>query len=62
MIFFSFIYVIQLISVCAMCFFWGMSLQITERTRRMAHKLWMFFLTIVWICILIRQGGIIYAN
>lgn len=59
---FGIINLINLASVCAMCFFWGMSLQKTERTRRMAHKLWMFFLTIVWICILIIQGGIIYAN
>lgn len=51
---FGIINLINLASVCAMCFFWGMSLQITERTRSVARKLWIFFLVLVWICILIK--------
>lgn len=52
----SVINIIHIFSCMLMVFFWGLSIERSERTQKTAKALWDFFLVVVWICILIKWG------
>lgn len=45
---------VQIIALCIMLFFWGVSIDSDERARKIANTIWHFSLIIVWICIFLR--------
>lgn len=54
MIEFNALFMVQVIALCFMIFFFGLSRERSEKTEKTAGKLWKLFAVIVWIFILTK--------
>lgn len=54
MIEFNALNVVNVIALCLMLFFWGLSIDRSEETQKVSKMIHWFFLAVVWICILVR--------
>ena len=41
--------IVRFLALCGMLFFWGMSTEVSDETRKMAKVLWFVLLAAIWV-------------
>ena len=48
--------IVRILALCGMLFCWGMSTEVSDRTREIAKVLWLALIAFIWIVDLVTGG------